>query len=122
MEGVVSVLCDRFKALMRAVSLKADGRVFLSETSPKGIMPSPAGAAAAAPAGAAAGESENAGPLDSIHLAPLPDFASMRLLLKVTFAETTPLRQLSNTNSGGERSLVAVLYLLAVQVSMSGCF
>lgn len=121
-EGVVSVLCDRFKALMRAVSLTADGRVSLSETSPKGIVPSLAGAAGAAPAGAAAGGTEEAGPMDSIDLSPLPDFASMRLLLKVTFAETTPLRQLSNTNSGGERSLVAVLYLLAVQAFARGSF
>ncbi|OEH77427.1 hypothetical protein cyc_01239 [Cyclospora cayetanensis] len=119
-ERVVSVLCDRFKSLMRAVSPKADGRIALLDTTPQGVVTANKAAPAAA-AGATAAPKEARAP-EALQLDPLPDFGSMRLLLQISFGKTVPLRQLSNTNSGGERSLVAVLYLLAVQAFAQGSF
>ena len=114
---------------MWAVSPQADGRISLPEAIPMGFSsssshaasPPPAAPAAAAAAAVGAAPTGEIKAPEALQLSPLPDFGNMRLVLKVTFKETTPLRQLSNTNSGGERSLVAVLYLLAVQVGVCRC-
>ncbi|KAL8436469.1 hypothetical protein ACSSS7_001710 [Eimeria intestinalis] len=136
MESMISVLSLRFRALMKSVSPQANGEIRL--IAPRAFTPAAAsdtadaGAAAAAAAdgggdgdcGVAAVRQEEETPRRPLlqQLSPLPDYSNLSLSLKVTFGEAAPLRQLSNMNSGGERSLVAVLYLLAVQAFAKGSF
>ncbi|KAL8274028.1 hypothetical protein Esti_002027 [Eimeria stiedai] len=117
LESMMSVLSLRFRALMKSVSPQANGEVRL--IAPRAFTPSADAAAGGDPAPQQ--EETPKRPLVQ-QLSPLPDYSNLRLSLKVTFGEAAPLRQLSNMNSGGERSLVAVLYLLAVQAFAKGSF
>lgn len=118
---MVRTLNQRFRSLMKRISQEAEGAITLVEPPlTAAAPPEKENANQVSSEGGRSGAESSTPRLSETEAVPaLPDLSSLKLVLSVSFRKGAPLRQLSTTNSGGERSLVAVLFLLAAQVSLA---